>query len=106
MVCFVWLTEALETCRTIDDVEALLRQVNRDGDMMLFVVDGKTGLLVPPRSPASLAAAVVELLRDKERAEQMGVEGRMRMASEFSLESMVDAVQDLYASLGRAHDNI
>lgn len=42
IACFVWLTEALETCRTIDDVEALLRQVNRDGGMMLFVVEGKT----------------------------------------------------------------
>ncbi len=39
--CFVWLAEALETCRTIDDVETLLRQANRDGGMMLFAVDGK-----------------------------------------------------------------
>jgi len=69
------------------------------------VVDGKTGLLVPPRCPASLAAAVTELIRDTERAEQMGVEGRMRIASEFSLERMVDAVQDLYVSLGRRNDS-
>jgi hypothetical protein len=42
MACYVWLTEALETCRTIGDVEALLCEVNRDGGMMLFAVDGKT----------------------------------------------------------------
>jgi hypothetical protein len=40
--CFVWLTEALETCRAIHEVEALLREVDRDGGMTLFVVDGKT----------------------------------------------------------------
>lgn len=69
------------------------------------VVDGKTGLLVPPRSSASLAAAMLELTRDRRRAGQMGVEGRMRIASEFSLERMIDAIQDLYVSLGRKHDS-
>jgi hypothetical protein len=40
--CFVWLREALETCCTIREVEALLRHAHRDGGMMLFAVDGKT----------------------------------------------------------------
>jgi hypothetical protein len=40
--CFVWLTEALETCRTIHEVEVLLGEVDRDGGMLLFAVDGKT----------------------------------------------------------------
>jgi hypothetical protein len=39
---YVFVVEALETCRTIDDVEALLSQVDRDGGMLLFAVDGKT----------------------------------------------------------------
>lgn len=38
----VWLTEALETCRSLDDVEDLLSEVDRDGSMMLFAIDGKT----------------------------------------------------------------
>lgn len=37
--CYVFLTEALETCRTLADVEALLREVDRDGGMILFAVD-------------------------------------------------------------------
>ena len=36
------LAEALETCRTLREVEALLRGVDRHGGMMLFAVDGKT----------------------------------------------------------------
>jgi len=39
---YVFLTEALERCRTISDVEAMLNEVDRDGGMLLFVVDGKT----------------------------------------------------------------
>lgn len=38
--CYVFLTEALETCHTLADVEALLRQVDRSGGMILFAVDG------------------------------------------------------------------
>lgn len=38
----VWLTEALETCRSLDDVEDLLAEVDRNSGMMLFAIDGKT----------------------------------------------------------------
>jgi hypothetical protein len=38
---YVFLTEALEVCRTIGDVEAHLNEVDRDGGMLLFVADGK-----------------------------------------------------------------
>jgi hypothetical protein len=39
---YVLLMEALETCSTIYEVEELLKRYDRDGGMMLFVVDGKT----------------------------------------------------------------
>jgi hypothetical protein len=39
---YVFLTEALEVCRSIQDVEDLLNETDRDGGMMLFAVDGKT----------------------------------------------------------------
>jgi hypothetical protein len=35
------LTEALEVCHTVSDVEALLKETDRDGGMLLFAVDGK-----------------------------------------------------------------
>jgi hypothetical protein len=38
---YVFLTEALEVCRTIRDVETMLNQTDRDGGMLLFAVDGK-----------------------------------------------------------------
>jgi len=39
---YVILTEALETCCTIRDVETLLGSIDRDEGVMLFVIDGKT----------------------------------------------------------------
>ena len=39
---YVFLTEALELCRTISDVEKMLSETDRDGGMLLFAVDGKT----------------------------------------------------------------
>jgi hypothetical protein len=39
---YVFLTDALELCRTIGDVEALLNETDRDGGMLLFAIDGKT----------------------------------------------------------------
>lgn len=38
---YVFLTEALELCHTIGDVEAFLDSTYRDGGMLLFAVDGK-----------------------------------------------------------------
>jgi hypothetical protein len=38
---YVFLTEALEVCSTVNDVEALLNETDRDGGMLLFIVDGK-----------------------------------------------------------------
>ena len=43
---YVFIPEALETCRTISDVENLLNTVDRIGGMNLFVVDGKTNEFV------------------------------------------------------------
>ena len=42
MAPYVLLTIALETCRTLDDVEALLNSTPRTGGMMIFAADGKT----------------------------------------------------------------
>jgi glycosyltransferase involved in cell wall biosynthesis len=42
------------------------------------VLDGVTGVLVPPRDPARLAEALVALLRDPARARALGGEGRRR----------------------------
>jgi len=48
-----------------------------------IVVDGETGLLVPPGDAAALAGALSQLLADPRRARRMGARGRARVASRF-----------------------
>jgi hypothetical protein len=40
--CYALMVEALETCQTLQDLEALLQRIQRDDGMLLFAVDGKT----------------------------------------------------------------
>jgi len=50
------------------------------------VVDGETGLLVPPADPAALSDAIRRLLCDPSRAARMGRAGRERVAADFALD--------------------
>lgn len=69
------------------------------------VEHGITGLLVPPKSPADLATAVIRLLEAPEMARRMGRAGVLRMKQRFSLDACVEAHVALYnAALARAAD--
>jgi len=62
------------------------------------VLDGRTGVLVPPRDPAALGAALVALLADRERAAALGAEGRRRVA-EFTPERVARRFLDAVHSI-------
>ena len=60
------------------------------------VVDGVTGLLVPPADPQALADALRTLLREPERRRRLGEAGRRRAEAEFSATAMVRRVAAVY----------
>src|SRR2546425_6138156 len=64
-----------------------------------LVIDGETGLLVPPRAPAALADAVVRVLTDPTAAQAMARAGRKRVEAHFSLRAKLDATEALYRRL-------
>jgi glycosyltransferase involved in cell wall biosynthesis len=74
----------------------------RVGGVPEVVEDGVTGVLVEPRDPAALAAAVVGLVSDGERAVRMGEAGRERQRREFSIEAATGKAEALYEELYRA----
>lgn len=59
------------------------------------VVDGRTGVLVPPGSPQALASAMLEF-QDPERRNRFGNHGFRRAASEFDISTVVEAHNELY----------
>jgi len=63
------------------------------------VVDGQTGVLVPPADAEALAAAIAKLLEDADWARQLGRQARARMQQTFTLEAMADAMEAVYYQL-------
>lgn len=66
------------------------------GGLADAIVDGRTGLLVPPDDPCRLADALESLLRDSELRAALGAAGPQRVAERFSAASMVAAYERLY----------
>ncbi|MEU9472259.1 GT4 family glycosyltransferase PelF [Streptomyces avermitilis] len=60
---------------------------------------GDTGLVVPPRDPAAMAAAALELLGDPERRRSMGEAARLRVIEQFTLRQTVDTFRSIYLEL-------
>jgi len=63
------------------------------------VVDGVTGLLIPPRDSQALAASCSRLLKDSILRQQMGQSGRQRVLRYFRPEKIWEALYKEYISL-------
>jgi glycosyltransferase involved in cell wall biosynthesis len=61
-----------------------------------LVEDGETGLLVPPRDPGALAAALRRLLADADLRRRLGEAGERRVRERFSLDAMTGRVLAIY----------
>lgn len=69
----------------------------RNGAPAEFIHSGQHGLLVDPRSTAEVAGAIVELLTNPDRANEMGVSARQWVNGEFSFESFCGRLREALA---------
>jgi glycosyltransferase involved in cell wall biosynthesis len=60
------------------------------------VVEGRTGLKVPPGDPIALAGALSSLLSDRDARDRMGLAGRARYLDLFTIDKMVARWLDVY----------
>ena len=65
-----------------------------------LVVDGVTGVLVPPRSAEALAEAIDQLASDPSRRNSMAQSARRRAYDEFAIDRMMQNYAALYESMG------
>jgi glycosyltransferase involved in cell wall biosynthesis len=63
------------------------------------VIDGETGLLVPPHNGNELAFAIIALLGDPVRRKRMGQAGKTWVLKQFSRQAMVTGMEALYKRL-------
>lgn len=63
------------------------------------VIDGETGILVPPADENNLTKAILGLVNDPEKAKQMGIAGRNRAIAEFSSERHAKEVLKVYQEI-------
>lgn len=69
------------------------------GGTVEVVKNGVTGLLVPPRDPQALAAAIQQLLNDATMRHHMGAAGRLTVEQKFTVETSANQVQQIYRSI-------
>jgi glycosyltransferase involved in cell wall biosynthesis len=68
-----------------------------------LILEGETGLLVPPRNPDALAQAILRMLENPTRAKAMARAGRKRVEAHFSLARKIQRTEALYERLWAAH---
>jgi D-inositol-3-phosphate glycosyltransferase len=69
------------------------------GGQIDSVVHGITGVHVPPRDPAALAAALRELLDQPERRAELGANGRVRARDRYAFDPIAGATREVYAEV-------
>jgi glycosyltransferase involved in cell wall biosynthesis len=93
------VTEGLGT--SLLDAMAANRAIvaTRAGGIPEVVVDGETGLLVPPRDARALAGAILDLLRDEPRRRQFADAGFARVRLRFSVDRMIEETLRVYEAV-------
>jgi glycosyltransferase involved in cell wall biosynthesis len=63
------------------------------------VIDGETGVLVPPDDPGALAEAMAVLLKASERCTELGRKGQQRVRARFTWHQIARQYIDFFAQV-------
>ena len=69
------------------------------GEIAEAVKDGVSGLIVPSEDSAALADAILRLLSDPSKAQEMGAAGKKLASEKFTTDAMMHQITHVYASL-------
>lgn len=60
------------------------------------VIEGETGILIPPKDSEKMAQAIIKILQNPNLAKKMGEAGRKRVEDKFTLDRMVNRYESIY----------
>lgn len=83
-------------------MERAVVSTNCDG-VLDIVVDGVTGLYVPPRNAGELARALLRLIDDEDLRVSMGKAGRERVLQLFDQTRQIGQIEEIYHEVLREH---
>ena len=69
---------------------------SKSAGVLDIVVDGETGILVPPKNHESLAEGILRLARSPEQRVSFGEAARQRVERYFSLNSLINRLENFY----------
>jgi glycosyltransferase involved in cell wall biosynthesis len=69
---------------------------SRVGQAQEYIVDGRTGVLVPPGNAGALAQAVLDLLADPLRAQQLGAAAQCYVRDHFAWSLLAERLESVY----------
>ena len=73
------------------------------GGIPEIIVNGQSGLLVPPESPAEMAKAVAALLQDQHLREKIIKGGKRRFEDRYRIDQHISSIQTLYEKVLQEH---
>ena len=68
------------------------------GGITDIIVDGETGLLVPPEDPTAIAKAIERIATDPAYAKRLAETGSRRVRERFGWDAIIAAWQECYAA--------
>lgn len=69
------------------------------GGLPEVLASGRAGVLVPPRDPVRLAAAILDLLDDDARARRLAAAARRRASEVYGIDRVATAIEGFYAGI-------
>jgi glycosyltransferase involved in cell wall biosynthesis len=69
------------------------------GGIPEVVLDGVTGILVPPENSGDLAHAIIRVFNDSQLGKSMGNAGRRRVEEHFTLLAHVQRIEEIYGEI-------
>ncbi len=101
--CDIFVQSSLWEAMSVVVLEAMAAGkpmvVTRVGENSNVVIDGETGLTVPPANPEAMAVALRRLLHDVELRKRLGLAARQRYEAMFTTQHMITEYETLYREL-------